>query len=249
MPDPEASPRADLDAESILQRALPQDEYSLQQIRRFTEDASRFMLSYEFAVDEVMTKIGILQREFEHLHDYNPIEHYSSRIKSADSIMGKAGRLGLDLTFDNLRENLFDIAGVRITCSFISDTYRVAEMLSSQGDVTLLRTKDYITDPKPNGYKSLHLIVSIPIYLSDSVEHVPVEIQIRTIAMDFWASLEHKIYYRFHEVVPPELLEELVEAAEVADRLDHKMERIHEEVRGRPAREKPRLVGDQQSRD
>ncbi|MDN5727858.1 MAG: GTP pyrophosphokinase family protein [Propionibacteriales bacterium] len=233
MQNPEASGRTDLDADRILQLALPPDEATLGQIKRFRDDASRFMLSYEFAVEEVITKIGILQREFEHLHDYNPIEHFTSRVKTADSILAKAQRLGLDLSFDALRANLFDIAGVRITCSFISDTYRVAELLSAQGDVSVIRTKDYIKHPKANGYKSLHLIVRIPIYLSDSVEHVPVEIQIRTIAMDFWASLEHKIYYRFHEEVPAELLEELVEAAEVADRLDHKMERIHDEVRGR----------------
>ena len=136
-----------------------------------------------------------------------------------------------------LRDNVFDIAGVRVVCSFISDAYWIAEMLTAQTDITVVAVKDYIAQPKPNGYKSLHLIVKVPIFLSGSVEVVPVEVQIRTVAMDFWASLEHKIYYKFGQEIPDALLAELTEAADVANRLDVKMERIHDEVRAIEARE------------
>lgn len=206
-------------------------DQDLNNLKKFRSGVSRFMLSYQFGIDEMMTKINILKSEFQHLHDYSPIEHVNSRLKSPESILAKARRDNLALSFPDLRENMRDIAGIRITCSFISDAYRVAEMITSQRDVTVLAVKDYIEAPKPNGYKSLHLIVSIPVFLSASVETIPVEIQIRTIAMDFWASLEHKIYYKFDEEIPVVLLAELKEAADVANRLDVKMERIHDEVR------------------
>lgn len=207
------------------------NDQDLSNLMKFRSGVSRFMLSYQFGIDEMMTKINILKSEFQHLHDYSPIEHVNSRLKSPESILAKARRDNLGLTFPELRDNMRDIAGIRITCSFISDAYRVAEMITSQRDVTVLAVKDYINAPKANGYKSLHLIVSIPVFLSESVETIPVEIQIRTIAMDFWASLEHKIYYKFDEEIPAVLLAELKEAADVANRLDVKMERIHDEVR------------------
>jgi putative GTP pyrophosphokinase len=204
--------------------------------RALREDFSRFMLNYRFAMEEVMTKINILKTEFEHLHDYSPIEHVNSRLKTPDSIFDKARRRELALTVDVLRDNVFDIAGVRVVCSFISDAYWIAEMLTAQTDIEIVAVKDYIANPKPNGYKSLHLIVKVPIFLSGSIEVVPVEVQIRTVAMDFWASLEHKIYYKFGQEIPQELLAELTEAASVANRLDVKMERIHDEVRAIEAR-------------
>lgn len=207
------------------------NDQDLSNLMKFRSGVSRFMLSYQFGIDEMMTKINILKSEFQHLHDYSPIEHVNSRLKSPESILAKARRDNLGFTFPELRDNMRDIAGIRITCSFISDAYRVAEMITSQRDVTVLAVKDYINAPKANGYKSLHLIVSIPVFLSESVETIPVEIQIRTIAMDFWASLEHKIYYKFDEEIPAVLLAELKEAADVANRLDVKMERIHDEVR------------------
>jgi len=192
---------------------------------------SRFMLNYQFAIDEIMTKINILKTEFEHLHDYSPIEHVNSRLKSADSIFDKARRRDVPVTVESIRDTIHDIAGVRVVCSFIRDAYWVAEMLTNQSDVTVVTVKDYIAEPKANGYKSLHLIVKVPIFLSGSVEEVPVELQIRTVAMDFWASLEHKIYYKFDQEVPESILSELADAAEVANRLDVQMARIHEEVR------------------
>jgi putative GTP pyrophosphokinase len=136
----------------------------------------------------------------------------------------------MELNLNSIKENLRDIAGIRITCSFISDIYKVSEMLQSQKDVTVVECKDYIKNPKPNGYRSLHLIVEIPIFMSDREERIPVEIQIRTIAMDFWASLEHKIFYKYNKDVPLSLLQELKDAATSATELDLKMERLNNEI-------------------
>nr|WP_166876915.1 GTP pyrophosphokinase family protein [Salinibacterium sp. ZJ450] len=192
------------------------------------------MLSYKFGVDELMTKINILKEEFSHTHEYSPIEQVSSRLKTPESILEKAARKGIDISFDAIRREISDIAGVRVTCSFITDTYRVCELLAGQRDITVLEVKDYIAKPKPNGYKSLHMIVEIPVFLSDRVEQVKVEVQIRTIAMDFWASLEHKIYYKYNRAVPIDLLTELKLAADVASTLDRSMEHLHDEVRALP---------------
>lgn len=139
-------------------------------------------------------------------------------------------RKGYPFSLSSIKENIKDIAGIRITCSFISDIYEISNMLQQQKDITLLACKDYISNPKPNGYQSLHLILEIPIFMSDREELIPVEIQIRTIAMDFWASLEHKIFYKYNKEVPEKLIMELKDAAIVASELDQKMERIHKEM-------------------
>ena len=193
-------------------------------------DFTRFMLQYQFAVEEVTTKISILREEFRLLHDYNPIEHVGSRLKTPESIIGKIGRKGCDPSFAAIRESITDIAGIRVTCSFTSDVYRLFEMLTTQSDITVLSVKDYIKNPKPNGYRSLHALVEVPVFLSDSVEQVIVEMQFRTIAMDFWASLEHKIYYKYKSTPPAGVLEQLREAAETAHRLDSLMEDLHRQV-------------------
>jgi putative GTP pyrophosphokinase len=198
--------------------------------RELKTELTRFLMSYKFATDEMMTKINILKEEFASIHDYSPIEHVSSRLKSPDGILNKAMRKGCPLVLDEIRNQIQDIAGIRVTCSFISDTYRVLDMLTSQKDVTVLAVKDYISAPKSNGYKSLHLIVAIPVFMSDRVEPVTVEIQIRTVAMDFWASLEHKIFYKYHGEVPANLVDELKQAADVANSLDLQMERLHDQV-------------------
>ncbi|HEU4808164.1 MAG TPA: GTP pyrophosphokinase family protein [Homoserinimonas sp.] len=171
-----------------------------------------------------------VKEEFTRIHDYSPIEHVSSRLKSPESILRKAVRKGASLDLDGIRDDVLDIAGIRVTCSFISDTYKIRDMLAQQEDLTVIREVDYIANPKPNGYKSLHL-VEVPVFMSDRVEHVRVEVQIRTIAMDFWASLEHKIYYKYDREVPERLLDDLRQAAEVANHLDVEMERLHDEVR------------------
>ena len=218
------------DAEEWLDSVDPETIQRMVDSKQLRNGFARFMLNYQFAMDEIMTKINILKTEFEHLHDYSPIEHVSARLKSPESLLAKAKRRDLPLSFEALSENILDVAGVRIVCSFISDAYWVAKMITSQPDITVVTIKDYIADPKPNGYKSLHIIVKVPIFLSESVQNIHVELQIRTVAMDFWASLEHKIYYKYDKNVPTELLAELKEAAGVADRLDSTMERIHNEV-------------------
>ncbi len=202
--------------------------------RRMREDFSRLMMEHQFAVDEVLTKVTILRQEFLHLHRYNPIEHVTTRIKTPASILEKVTRRGIEPSLASIRENLTDIAGIRITCSFIADTYRVLEALTSQDDVRVLEVKDYIAAPKPSGYKSLHAIIEIPVFLSTGRVDVTVEVQIRTIAMDFWASLEHKIFYKYDGAVPDHLSAELIEAAAAADHLDQRMEQLHIEVRGTP---------------
>ncbi len=204
----------------------------LLQLQNLRAEFTSFMLGYKFGIDELMTKINILKEEFTQTAASSPIEHVSSRLKTPESIIEKAQRKGVELSFEAIRREIADIAGVRVTCSFISDTYRVLELLSGQPDVTVLEVKDYIAKPKTNGYKSLHLIVEIPVFLSSGVENVKVEVQIRTIAMDFWASLEHKIYYKYNRTVPAALLTDLKLAADVASTLDRSMERLHEEVQG-----------------
>ncbi|MBW7454011.1 GTP pyrophosphokinase family protein [Paenibacillus sepulcri] len=206
------------------------DFQQITQIKNFKQEITRFLMMYKFALSEIETRIEILQEEFQMLHDYNPIEHTKSRLKSPESIMNKIMRKNCDISFASIRHHIKDIAGLRITCSFISDIYRVSDMLRKQHDLEILDVKDYIQKPKSNGYQSLHLLVNVPIFMSDRQEHVCVEVQIRTIAMDFWASLEHKIFYKYNQSVPLELLRELKEAAESANALDQKMERLHKEI-------------------
>ena len=202
------------------------------QLRALSDQMQRFLLEYRFGMQEVETKLGILRDEFHHMHDYNPIEHVSSRVKSPDSIVGKVARKGLDPDFDTIRERITDIAGVRVTCSFVTDVYRLFDLLTAQDDVTVRRVKDYIAQPKPNGYQSLHAVLEVPVFLSTGRVVVPVEVQFRTIAMDFWASLEHKIYYKYDNQVPDRLVAELKDAADSAAALDHRMERLHRELHG-----------------
>lgn len=197
-----------------------------------SRELTRFLMMYKFAIDEVTTKVNILREEFTHLHEYNPIEHVTARLKSPESIVKKARRRNHDLSFEVIRAEIQDIAGVRVTCSFVSDVHTIFRMFSAQADVSVIEVEDYIADPKPNGYQSLHAIVEIPVFLSGGPENVPVEMQFRTVAMDFWASLEHKIYYKYDGAVPGALLEELREAAEVAARLDARMQHLHHEVHG-----------------
>ncbi|QNK90781.1 GTP pyrophosphokinase family protein [Sporosarcina sp. resist] len=188
------------------------------------------MLAYKFALDEVSTKINILEEEFQLIHEYNPIEHINTRLKTPESIIKKAHRKNVELSLSSIKENMRDIAGIRINCSFNSDIYKLSEMIQKQRDIEVIEYKDYIQNPKPNGYRSLHLILKIPVFMTDRVEHVFVEMQIRTIAMDFWASLEHKIFYKFNKSVPEKITKELKEAAESANELDQKMENLQKEV-------------------
>ena len=159
------------------------------------EEWNKALLLYNAALKEFSTKLEILNNEFKLAHQYNPIEHITSRLKSAQSIARKMRIKQKELTVENIIRYINDVAGIRIICTFTSDIYRIADAITNQNDVTTLKIKDYIANPKPNGYTSYHMIVSVPIFLSNDVIDTKVEIQIRTIAMDFWASLEHKIYY------------------------------------------------------
>ncbi len=181
------------------------------------------MLLYNSALKEVGTKMEILNDEFQHVHQYNPIEYIKSRIKTPESIVKKLRRNGYESTIENMVNHVNDIAGIRIVCSFTSDIYRMAEMIGKQNDLTVVWVKDYIKNPKESGYKSYHMLVTVPIFLSDRVVDTKVEIQIRTIAMDFWASLEHKIYYKFEGNAPDYISRDLQECAEIVSMLDAKM--------------------------
>ena len=199
----------------------------------FYNDADEWnqaLLLYNSALKEFNTKLEILSEEFKLTHSYNPIEHITSRIKSPQSIAKKLQHKGLTLTTENIIKYLNDVAGIRIICSFTSDIYRIADLIAKQSDVKVLKVKDYIMCPKENGYMSYHMIVSVPIFLSNNAIDTKVEIQIRTIAMDFWASLEHKIYYKFEGNAPERIRRQLKECADIVSYLDRKMLSINEEV-------------------
>ena len=189
------------------------------------------MFLYNSAIKEVGTKLEILNDEFQHVHQYNPIEHIKTRVKSPESIVKKLRKYGYEISIENMVKYVNDIAGVRLICSFTSDIYRLAEMIGNQSDLKVLSIKDYIKNPKASGYKSYHMLVSVPIFLSDSVVDTKVEIQIRTIAMDFWASLEHKIYYKFEGNAPEYISRDLKECADMVSTLDEKMLSLNEAIR------------------
>ncbi|MBR1477878.1 MAG: GTP pyrophosphokinase family protein [Lachnospiraceae bacterium] len=188
------------------------------------------MLLYNAALRQVETKMQILNDEFQHVHQYNPIEHIKARLKTAESIVKKLKRHGYESTVENMVKYINDIAGIRIICSFTSDIYRIADMIMEQQDIKVINVKDYITFPKASGYKSYHIIVTVPVYLSDRVVDTKVEIQIRTVAMDFWASLEHKIQYKFEGAAPDHIKEELVECSKLVADLDARMLSLNEEI-------------------
>ena len=198
-----------------------------------TEDvdsSETLMFLYNSALKEVGTKLDILNDEFVHIHKYNPIEYIKKRIKTPESIVKKLKRDGYEVSVENMVNYINDIAGIRIVCSFTSDIYRLAEMIGKQNDLTVVSIKDYIKHPKASGYKSFHMHVTIPIFLSDRVVDTKVEIQIRTIAMDFWASLEHKIYYKFEGHAPEYISRDLRACAEIVSDLDAKMLQLNEAI-------------------
>ncbi|MCH5258483.1 MAG: GTP pyrophosphokinase family protein [Lachnospiraceae bacterium] len=187
-------------------------------------------LIYNSALKQISTKLEILNDEFQHVHRYNPIEHIKGRIKTPESIVKKLKKHGYESTINNMIRYVNDIAGIRVICSFASDIYQIAEMISNQSDIKVISVKDYIVNPKASGYKSYHMLVSVPVYLSDRIEDTKVEIQIRTVAMDFWASLEHKIHYKFEGNAPEHIREELVECAQMVSDLDARMLALNEEI-------------------
>ncbi len=199
-------------------------------MREGVESWNSFMLLYNSALKEIGTKIEVLNDEFQHIHQYNPIEYVKKRIKKPESIVKKLKRYGYETSIENMVKYINDVAGIRIVCSFTSDIYRIAEMITNQNDIKILSIKDYIKTPKESGYKSYHMIVTIPIFLSDRVVDTKVEIQIRTLAMDFWASLEHKIYYKFEGNAPEYISRDLRECSSIVSMLDAKMLSLNEAI-------------------
>lgn len=187
-------------------------------------------LVYSAALKQINTKLEILNDEFQHVHRYNPIEHIKSRMKTSESIVKKLKRYGYESTIENMVKYINDIAGIRVICSFTSDIYRIADMIGNQNDIKVISVKDYIKHPKASGYKSYHMLVTVPVFLSDRIVEVKVEIQIRTVAMDFWASLEHKINYKFEGNAPQHIKTELVECARMVSDLDARMLSLNEEI-------------------
>ena len=212
----------------LKQLHLPKDMDNL-----FESDAKEFqkmMMMYSCAIKEVKTKLQVLNDEFSMTKNRNPIEFIKTRIKQPDSIASKLRRKGYPVTVQSVFENLSDVAGGRVICAFIDDIYKVADMLSAQDDVVLIKTKDYIKKPKMNGYRSLHLIVEVPVFFSDHKENMRVEVQIRTIAMDFWASLEHQVKYKKDIKDAENIVYELRACADVINRTDFHMQAIRDNI-------------------
>ncbi len=206
------------------------DKMNTEEREMFIDNTNEFrnlMMLYTCALKEITTKFEVLDEEFSVRFNRNPVEEIKSRLKSPNSIFDKLKRKGLPITVQAVRDNLFDVAGVRIICSFPEDIYNLADMLTRQDDIKLIRTKDYIANPKENGYRSLHLIVQVPIFLSDRTEYMNVEVQLRTIAMDFWASIEHKVRYK-KDIKNTEIVSSgLKECADIISNLDIYMQNIH----------------------
>ena len=185
------------------------------------------MLKYNFALEILKTEINILVKNFEYKNNYNPVEHIKSRIKTKESAIKKLDKKGYDLTFENLEHHVHDMVGIRIVCSFLSDVYDIVELIKNSKQFKILEEKNYIDNPKDSGYVSYHLNLLVPIHLDEKIEYVEAEIQIRTIAMDFWASLDHKIRYKFPSEIPEEVKEEIYNCSLDIRKLDDKMEKLN----------------------
>ena len=201
-----------------------------EEFKRMVDDFFTVQCRYQAAIREVQTKLEILDDEFQMKHRRNPIHHMQSRMKTIQSMMDKLRRKNVELNIESAVANLTDIAGIRVICSYVQDVYTVANLLTSQDDVHLARVRDYIQTPKENGYRSLHLVVEVPVFLAEGRVMVPVEVQIRTIAMDFWASLEHSLRYKAPDGVPEAISAELKQTALDIAALDQRMQSIHERV-------------------
>lgn len=208
----------------------------------FGQQYRELMQLYDAAVREVRTKVEILDSEFRVRYARNPIHHIDTRLKSPASIVEKLSRKGLPQTLEAIEQNLTDIAGVRIVCNYVEDIYHIANLLLRQRDVELVRKRDYIQEPKESGYRSLHLVIRIPVFLSSHTELVPVEVQIRTIAMDFWATLEHQLRYKSDQETTQKLRLRLQKCAEQSAQLDREMQSIYQEIHGSDYIEKSTCV-------
>ena len=194
------------------------------------EDFRAMQQLYQSAIKEITTKLEILDEEFQIRHDHNPIHNIESRLKTPQSIADKLERLGYPLSVNSAKQRLRDIAGVRVICNYVDDIYRLVRMIQKQDDLTTICTKDYIANPKPNGYRSYHLILSVPVFLADHTEKVPVELQLRTVAMDSWASLEHHIRYKSSTNATQALQRRLAKNADVLAAIDADMQEIYQTI-------------------
>ncbi len=199
---------------------------TLKWVKEHSENMTNLMAYYKCAIMEVETKLNVLNEEFSLQHDRNPINTIKTRLKSILSITEKLEKNNLTLTAENIEEHLHDVAGIRVICSFTDDVYIIANALLKQDDITLIRKKDYIAHPKENGYRSLHLLVNVPIFLADEKKIMKVEVQLRTIAMDVWASLEHQLRYKKNVHFSDEMAQELKKCADLSAELDYRMERL-----------------------
>ena len=193
-------------------------------------DYKEMRMRYSCAIKEVRTKFDVLNSEFNVRYRRNPITSISSRLKSSSSIMNKLARKGLEFTLENVENNLYDVAGIRVVCSYVDDIYVLAQALAKQDDITVIKEKDYIKNPKPNGYRSYHMIVSVPVFFSDQTKDMAVEVQIRTIAMDFWASLEHQLKYKQDVPNQREIVEQLTDCAERIAAVDEQMRQVRAKI-------------------
>jgi len=191
------------------------------------------LLVYEWGHRTLLTKFAIVHEDFEFFHLNNPIDHIRGRIKAPESIAEKLQRMNLEITASNAKNHIFDIAGVRIICPFAKDIYQLIELIHSMPDVTVKEERDYVTRPKKSGYRSYHLIIEVPVFYSGKIENVIIEVQIRTEAMNFWATLEHEARYKYQGEIPEHLSDELVISADKIAELDHRMFLIHENIMGR----------------
>ncbi len=192
---------------------------------------------YQAALKQLQIKFEVLNDEFHVRSGRSPIHHIEGRLKSTASIAAKLQNRNFEISLDSAKQNLNDIAGIRVVCSYVSDVYDVAEMLLRQSDIRLIKTQDYIKHPNYNGYRSLHLDIQLPIYLSDHTEFVNVEVQLRTIAMDFWASLEHDLRYKSQKDIPARISREMLQASESIAQVDRQMEQIYREIQQLPDKE------------
>lgn len=207
-------------------------EHDAEEKLKSAEPFGFMMLEYESALMTVKTKLNAINSEYNLRHDRNPIESIQTRLKTPNSIIEKMHRRGLPLSIESIQNSLTDIAGARVVCSFLDDIYSLADMIEAQEDMEVLIKKDYIANPKENGYRSLHLIVSIPIYLTYGKKNIPVEIQFRTIAMQFWATLEHKIKYKKNITDPESVAAELKACADNINEVDHRMQSLRRRTIG-----------------
>ena len=215
--------------EDFVRNSLLSDEF-IDFVQENLKPVNTMMAYYQCAIMEVETKFKVLSEQYSLEYDRNPIESIKTRVKSMESLLKKIRRKNIPLTIDAIEENIQDIAGVRVICAFQDDIYKLAKCFLDQDDVILIQKKDYIANPKPSGYRSLHLIVKTPIFLKEGKKMITVEVQLRTIAMDFWASLEHKIYYKFEGDAPDYISRDLRECAEMVSTLDEKMLSLNEAI-------------------